>query len=686
MSTRDLLFEIGTEEIPARFMPKAMADLRAAMAEELGGASIASGEIIVKCTPRRLVLIVRALAERQEDRVEVAKGPLRAQAFDAEGRPTKAAEGFAKSRGITVGALQIKEVGKAEYVIAEVRLSGGATKDLLPELLERVVKRLSFPKSMFWADPEVRFARPVRWVVALFGDEHLAVSFGDVKSGENSRGHRFMGAGCVKVESLEQYEKAMIENYVVIDPARRQQMILDGVAAMEKELGAKVDVGAALLEENVHLAEYPVVFYGSFDESFLDIPEEVLTLSMAKNQRYFPVRGSDSRLRPYFVGVSNNLAKDMNIVREGNERVLRARLYDAAFFWKEDQQRSLDDLAERLKNVTYQAQLGSVYDKVQSVREIALWLTGHLGRDELNQYVDRAAAIAKSDLVTNMVYEFADVQGVIGREYARKAGEPEQVALAIFEQYLPRYSGDDLPSGDVGAILGLAERAFILAAIFKIGQEPTSSQDPYGLRRAARCINEILWGLDLDVDMSQLMERAFTVLAIDDDAQKRVFGFLRQRLQVQLREHGFSHEVTALVLQTTPAKPLQALRMARTMQRSSSEPWFDELITAAVRVKNILVKSEGPTAAVDPSKFTGNAERELDVKLTQLSGGVREALAAYNWEVLAAQLSELAPVIAKFFDEVLVMDENLEVRANRLALLKKCNEFFSLSGDFSLLK
>lgn len=686
MSERELLFEIGTEEIPARFMPKAMADLYSYMNEELEASSIAHGRISVRCTPRRLVIVVRNLSEMQSDSVETIKGPLRQQAFDADGKPTKAAEGFAKSRGLSVDDLKIAETGKAEYVVAEVRTSGTASIEVLPALLERVAKKLSFPKSMFWSDPTVRFARPVRWIIALFGTEPLSLTLGDVTSGENSRGHRFLGSDCIKIESLAIYEKAMRDNYVIVDPEERKKMILDGIATLEKELAAKIVVDEELLEENAHLVEYPIVFYGSFDTSFLEIPEEVLTLSMAKNQRYFPVRGADGKLMPYFIGVSNNKARDMKVVREGNERVIRARLYDAAFFWKEDQQKSLDDLAEKLRTVTYQIQLGSLYDKVQSVKDIALWLTNRLGMHDITDFVDRAATIAKADLVTNMVYEFADVQGVIGREYARKAGEPEEVALAIYEQYLPRFAGDVIPSGRVGAILGLAERAYILAAIFKIGQEPTSSQDPYGLRRAARCINEIIWGLELDTDIAELMEQACGRLSVDDATKKKIAEFLRQRLQVQLKERGLAHEVVALALQTTPTKPLQVLRMAETLQKSSGETWFADLITAAVRVKNILTKVGGVTAQVDASKLVLDAEKALYTKLTQVSDEARTALADDDWEKLAAILAGLAPVVGEFFNDVLVMDEDEDVRMNRLALLGRCQEFFLLVGDFSLLK
>ena len=643
----DLLFEIGTEEIPARFMPKALADLAQYAAEELDGAHIAHGEIKSECTPRRLVLKVKDVAERQDDAVEVSKGPLKAQAFDADGNPTKAAQGFARSRGVDVSALKVETIGNAEYVVAEKRTEGQPSAEVLPQLLEKLMHRLAFPKSMYWAEKTVRFARPVRWLVALYGDKPLEVAFGGVKSGTTSRGHRFMGKEAVEIKDTASYDAAMRENFVITDPEERKAMILAGVAEIEKELGAKVTVDPELLEENVHLNEYPIPFYGSFEKEFLDIPAEVLILSMAKNQRYFPVHGADGKLMPNFIGVSNNRAKDMSVVREGNERVLRARLYDAAFFWKEDQKKSLDAHAEELKNVTYQEKLGTVYDKVQRIKKLTLWLAETLKADVDMAKLSRACDLAKADLVTNMVYEFSDVQGIMGREYARKAGEPEEVALAIYEQYLPRYAGDELPSQMGGALLGIGERLDTLSAIYKIGMEPTSSQDPYGLRRAARTINELIWGLSLDIDLD---------------------------------------EAVALAVQTAPSRPLQLYRLAEVLTKAAGEPWFAELVTAAVRVKNLLAKAEGEPGKVDPSKFVADAERNLYEELEKLTGKAHEAVEKCDWETLAAIMAELAPVIAQFFNDVLVMDKDPEIRANRIALLSACQKFFMQIGDFSILK
>lgn len=682
----DLLFEIGTEEIPARFMARTLSDLSAFAEEELSGAHIPHGEVRSQSTPRRLVLTVAGVAERQDDAVEVFKGPMKDRAFDAEGRPTKAAEGFARGKGVEVSELKTQMIGSAEYIVAEKRTVGSETAAVLPALLEKIINRLSFPKSMYWADRNVRFARPVRWIVALYGSRPIEVSFGNVKSGTASRGHRFMGAEEVQIKDADSYAGAMRDNFVVTDPEERKKMIMDGIAEIEKELGAKVAVDPELLEENVHLNEYPIPFYGSFDNEFLDIPAEVLILSMAKNQRYFPVHDAAGKLMPNFIGVSNNRAKDMNVVREGNERVLRARLYDAAFFWKEDQQKSLDDRAEELKNVTYQEQLGSVYDKVQRIKKITLWLAEELGAKVDMKNLARACDLAKADLVTNMVYEFSDVQGVMGREYARKAGEPEEVALALYEQYLPRFAGDELPSQLDGALLGIGERLDTLTAIYKIGMEPTSSQDPYGLRRAVRTINELVWGLGLDIDMNKAIAKAAELLDADAATLTKIKDFAAQRQQVQLREKGESHEAVALAMQTSPNRPLQMFRLAEVLTRASGEPWFAELVTAAVRVKNLLSKAEGEPGTVDESKLAADSEKKLYEELSKLTGEAKSAVEGCEWEKLAATMAELAPVIAQFFGDVLVMDPDPAIRANRIALLKECSDFFMQIGDFSLLK
>lgn len=687
---RDLLFEIGTEEIPARFMTWVIAELDRLARAELAEMRVDFDELRTTGTPRRTVLYIKGLSERQEDFEETVKGPPRTQALDEKGEYTKAAIGFAKSRGVEVSDLRFETVKSVEYLFAVVRESGRKTEELLPELLSGLLKKLVFQKNMYWTtDPSVRFARPVRWLVALWGDRHIPVSFGPVQGGNASRGHRFMGSPSVVIGSAEEYMAIMERECVIVDHERRKRMIIEGVAQIEKEIGGTSDPDPELLEENAQLVEYPVPFCGGFDESFLDIPEEVLIATMKKNQRYFPVRGKDGKLLARFIGVSNNKARNMNVVRDGNERVLRARLYDAAFFWMEDLAVSLESRLPSLEKVLYQEQLGSIFDKVARVRKVAGWLAGELGENALAADVDRAALLSKADLVTAMVFEFPEVQGVMGREYAKRGGEREVVANAIFEQYLPRFAGDDLPKGKVGAIIGLCDRVDTMIGIHKVGLSPTGSQDPYGLRRAARCVNEILWGLAMDVDLGGLFAHGAQALGADEGVMAKVADFYRQRLHNQLRERGFTHGTTSLSVASMGHRPLQALRMLEAFEKVSEAEWFGALITSAIRVNNILAKlsdAERAAARLDAGKLSLPAEKELLRVLEEQSAVVSSALSRYDWEAVCAALAQLSPAISGFFDDVMVMDDNMDVRNNRLALLERCRELFDSIGDFSLLK
>jgi len=690
MSARDLLFEIGTEEIPARFMTRVIAELDKLARDELAALRIGFDELRTTGTPRRTVLYIKGLAEEQEDFEEVVKGPPKTQALDDKGEFTKAALGFAKSRGVEPDSLRFGEVKGIEYLFAVVRESGRKTEDLLPEILSGLPGKIVFPKSMYWtADPAIRFARPVRWLVALWGDQIIPVSFGGVGSGRVSRGHRFMGAQTVTIDSAESYEAAMERESVIVNHERRKEMIREGIAQIEREIGGHSAPDPELLEENAQLVEYPVPFRGSFEESFLDIPEEVLIATMKKNQRYFPVRNADGRLMPDFIGVSNNRARNMNVVRDGNERVLRARLFDAAFFWKEDLSRPLESRLPALEKVLYQERLGTVADKAARVRRVAGWLAQELGESALAADVDRAAVLSKADLVTAMVFEFPEVQGVMGREYAGRGGERPAVADALFEQYLPRFAGDDLPKGRVGAIIGLCDRTDTIIGIHKAGLSPSGSQDPYGLRRASRCINEILWGLSIDADLGKLFDRASEELECGAEVREKAMDFYRQRLYNQLRERGFTHGTTCLAVASMGHRPLQALRMPEAFDKVSGEEWFGSLITAAVRVSNILSKlpdGERASLKLDASGLRLPAEAELLRALEGVGGAVSSALVRDDWEAVCASLADLSPAISGFFDEVMVMDDDPTVRANRLALLEQCKRLFDSIGDFSLLK
>jgi glycyl-tRNA synthetase beta chain len=683
---RDLILEIGTEEIPSRFMPSALADIAKFAEEEFETQRIEHGRIEVMGTPRRLVLLVYNVASKQKDLSEEYKGPSWKAAFDSTGAPTRAAEGFAKSRGIPVENLECRSVNGVDYAFAVINHAGGDADALLPEMMKRIIVRLVFPKNMYWNDPTIRFARPIRWILCLIGAKTLDFEYNGLKSGRITRGHRFMGVQNVEVKSSDDYMNVMYDNWVIVDQKKREEKMRSGIAAIEKELDGVVELDPKLIQENLYLVEYPVTFYGSFDKKYLEIPEEVLTTSMKDNQKYFAVHDHAGNLMPCFVGVSNNLVPDMNLVREGNERVLRARLEDASFFWQEDLKRPLSARLDDLKNVVYQEKLGSVYDKTMKMVEIARKICELIGDKDDVKLVERAALLSKTDLVTSMVGEFPELQGIMGSKYALKNGENPRVAKALAEQYLPASAGGALPTDIVGAVVGIAERAFNMVGAYKLGFQPTGSQDPYGLRRAIRCINEILWGLQIDLDLTKLMTWLAADFSLDAQASASLEDFIKQRTLIQLKEKNYSHELTELALSVTGARPLQTLRLLEALSEVRKEEWFTSLVNAAVRVKNILAKSNDAAQTVNPSLFVKDAEAKLYASVNEALTPVEKSLAENNWNELMNTLAKLSPAVSEFFDDVMVMDDDLAVRANRQALLMLCENLFMRVGDLSKAK
>jgi len=696
MSTSDLVLEIGTEEIPSRFISPVLESMKALAVEDLSQLRVSSSGISVYATPRRLVLFVHGLADKQEDLVAMFKGPAMASAFDGSGNPTRAAEGFAKSKGTSVDQLEEIDVDGARYVAAKVCEEGKPTVALMQSFLPSLIAKLSFPKSMYWSNPSIRFARPIRWIVALYGEEVIPFTYGNVKSGRVSSGHRFLGNKNIEIRNTSEFLDKLYDNYVILDQEKRRQKLLAGVASLENERSGTVELDGELIEENLYLVEFPVPFAGSFSERFLEMPEEVLITTMKKNQKYFAVRTKEGKLTNSFIGVSNNRAMDMSIIREGNERVLRARLEDAAFFWGEDLKRPLAENVERLKSVVYQEKLGTVYDKVMETQKLAKWICDDLGMAEISKLVERAAFLAKADLVTHMVYEFPELQGIMGREYALANDEDKRVAAALYEQYLPKSSSDsvagasilgaNLPSDDVGAILGLAERIHVIVACHKAGLEPTGSQDPYALRRAARCVNEIIWHRKLDVDVENTVRTSAAANNVEADIVDKVFSFVEQRLLMQLKEKDYGHELIKLGISVTGHRPLQVLRLMEALNKVKDEPWFSALATSAVRVRNILSKAGDVSDTVDSNLAVKEAEKSLYDEVVKMEPVVEAILMENDWHGLTAALSELSPVVSGFFDSVMVMDQDEKIRANRLAILKRCNTLFEKIGDLGVLK
>ena len=691
MKTDDLILEIGTEEIPSRFIPPIMEFIKTTVTEDLSQLRVSSSDIRVFATPRRLVLFIHDLAEKQEDLVATFKGPTWESAFDAYGNATRAAMGFAKSKGVTVDKLEEINVDGVRYIAAEVREDGKLTECLLQDYLPSLIGKLVFPKNMYWSDPAIRFARPIRWIVALMGSEVVPFTYGNVKSGRVSSGHRFMGEKNITVKNTDEFLNRLYDNYVILDQDKRKQKLLAAIATLENEHDGYVELDPELVDENLYLVEYPVPFIGSFDERFLGMPEEVLITSMKKNQKYFAVRTKEGKLMNSFVGVANNRAMDMKVIKGGNERVLRARLEDAAFFWEEDRKHSLGENVERLKDIVYQEKLGSVYNKVMETQKLAKWLCEDLNMTEISALVERAAFLSKADLVTHMVYEFPELQGVMGREYAIINGEDKRVAVALYEQYLPKSSSESTktescPSDDVGAILGLAERIHIIVSCHKARLEPTGSQDPYALRRAARCINEIIWAKKLDVNVEDAVRTSSASNGVEAETVERILSFIEQRLLMQLKERGYKHELARLAISVTGCRPLQSLRLIEALNKVEDEPWFSDLITSAVRVRNILSKAGDVSDAVDQDLSMKEAEKSLYEGVLNMEPTVEAVLREHNWQKLTASLSELSPVVSGFFDDVMVMDPDKKIRENRLAILKRCNALFEKVGDLGVLK
>ena len=691
MPIKNVLLEIGTEEIPSRFIPDSLAAMKAKAESLFALNRIDFKDIKTYATPRRLVLIITGVNDSQNEQVEKFKGPPVSNAYDENGEPTKAAIGFAKSRGVDVNNLSEEEINGVKYVFAEIKQESKNTIDVLPEIMKSLIESLAFPKSMYWDKSGVKFARPIRWIAALADDKVIPFSYGGVVSGRLTSGHRFMGRKAIEIANASEFLDKLYDNNVILDQEKRLQKMRALIADLQKDLpgNLEVEMDEKILEENLYLVEYPVPFAGSFDERYLDIPEEVLTTSMKKNQKYLAVRNKDKkgRLANYFVGVSNNRVPDMNVIREGNERVLRARLEDAAFFWHEDRKIPLASYVERLKSVTYQEKLGSIYDKVMLTKKLALWLCGKYGFDDIAGFVDRAAYLSKADLVTSMVFEFPELQGVMGREYARSSGEDPRVALAIHEQYLPQTASDKVPTDDVGAVLGIAERLHIITACHKVGLEPTGSQDPYALRRAARCINEILFARKYSFDITEAIKESCSINEVNEEICSKILEFMKQRLQVQLRERGYDYELVALAVEVAGNVPYQALKLILALNEVMSSEWFTGLVSSAVRVKNILQKNSREIKAGEPDESLMNvkAEKDLFAEVSRLEAPVKYALEVYDWTELTHLLSELSPVVAAFFESVMVMDKDERVRANRLALLAKCNKLFQETGDLSAL-
>ena len=690
---RDLLVELGTEEIPAGFLARALAELTGAVPAALAAARLAHGAVQIWGTPRRIALAVAELSARQPDVSERVVGPPVGAAYDKSGAPTRAATAFADKNGVAVAELEKSEVAgkKGQYVVCTRREPGRPALEVLPGLLAQLLGGIAWPKVMRWGGGH-SFVRPVHWLVALYGGEVVGLDFAGVRAGRTSRGHRFLGPprGIELDGSAAAYVAALREAHVIVEPDRRRIMITAELARIEKETGARVRRDDALLDEVTNLVEYPVAVCGSFDRSFLEVPEEVVVSAMRAHQRYFAMEDDSGRLQSRFVTIAGTVVQDVAVVRQGNERVLAARLADASFFFREDQKHTPDQFAARAGGVVFQKKLGTIAQKVERVARLSDLIAAQVGADRAT--VARAAALCKFDLATAMVGEFPDLQGVMGRRYAELAGEDERVSLAVAEHYMPRGVRDDTPPSTVGAIVGLADRLDTLLRCFDVGLAPSGSADPYGLRRAALGILRILaardWRLSLDVLLEQAAAPAGGLGQAADATRGQVLEFLRTRLRGQLTEiDGLAADCVDAALAAGFADVPDARTRAAALSRLRARADFEPLAAAFKRVANIL-KGETPDLAdgqPDPAVFVEEDERALWGSFNEIRGRVESRLGERDYGGALQILSELKAPVDRFFDKVLVMDDDPRVRSNRLALLGRINATFTRIADFRQL-
>ncbi|MFH1533094.1 MAG: glycine--tRNA ligase subunit beta [Pseudomonadota bacterium] len=683
--TAELIIEIGTEEIPARMAPSGMRMMEAGFRKGLKAAEMDPGALRTYVTPRRLTLHVPALPVRQADKIEEKRGPAVQTAFGPDGAPTQAAEGFARSVGLPVVELGRLETDKGTYLLAKKEVKGRPLTDFLPAVIIETIQGLRFPRSMHWGAEDVVFVRPIRWIVAIFDGEVVPLTYGDVSTGRITQGHRFHGKGPIEVGGFEKYVADLEENGVTLDPEIRTRKIREGLAALEAETGLTVVPDEGLLQEVTHLVEHPSVLRGGFDENYLELPREALITSMRNHQKYFAIQEADGRLAPVFGVVANTTTRDPAVVARGNERVLRARLEDAMFFLLDDRKKTLEAFLPGLEGQLFMTGLGTMAEKSTRVSALAGKLASKVAPAEAGAAA-RAGLLCKADLATSMVYEFAELQGLMGREYARYHGEAEAVALGIFEHYLPKGADDDLPGSDVGALVAVADRLDTLAGTFGLGLIPTSTKDPYALRRAALGLLRILidrrWGLPLDALYRLAVEgfdRNFTTSA--DALVTKLSEFTAMRLKVHLSAGHATELVDAAMAPGYDVVP-DVVRRVEAIEALRGRPDYEPLILAFKRVLNITRKQEVATA-VDASRFEDAQEGVLWAAFNDVSSQVDAACDAGDFPAALELLTSLKPVIDTYFDDVMVMCDDEALRANRLATMAAIGERFLKVADFT---
>lgn len=710
-----LLFEIGTEEIPAKFMPGILKQLKELAAAKMQELRIPFEDITVYGTPRRMAFIAGGVAETQADVVVEAKGPSVKIAY-VSGAPSKAAQGFARGQGVDVKDLVVRD----NYVYAVKHLAGQPVVELLPGLLMDILTSLSFPKTMRWADYEFRFVRPIRWMVALFGDQIIPVEICGVKSGKFSMGHRFMQQslkaaaesqgllsaalskvgnkvysalagvkGAVEIPSAGDYKKVMYDNFVMVDQDERRALILQQIKDLAAQNGGEAEINEDLLEEVNYLVEWPTALCGKFEEKFLSLPKECIITPMREHQRYFPVLDEDGNLLNKFITVRNGGSEHLDIVTHGNERVLRARLSDAEFFFNEDRATKLEDRLEKLKTVSFQEGLGNMYDKSERLVKMAEMLRFAINTPVDEEELRRCALLCKTDLVTGMVIEFTELQGVMGREYALLDGEKPEVATGIFEHYLPRFAGDALPATTIGRIVGIGDKLDNICATFSRGLAPTGSQDPYALRRQALGVINILLDANYHISLAKIIAGTLYLLDIKPEETGKlvpqIMEFFKQRLRNLLMDQGIRYDVIDAVFADKRNDDMVDLAvrckvLAAYVEAGNAEP----LVQVSVRVSNLCKKIE-KEVAISGALFKDESENKLHEVVAAVSKEIIPEIVLYDYAAVLKAGEKVIEPVNTFFDNVMVMDEDENVKNNRLAMLEEVRGIVNAVGDLSLL-
>ena len=685
---KELLLEIGTEEIPAGFVPQALMDLEALAKKELEASRIDFSGTKTLGTPRRLVLAIESVSEKQRDEETRKIGPSKQAAFDAKGNPTEAAIGFAKGQSVPVESLTVVQTEKGEYVCAVKKESGRPTAELLSSLLPKWILSIPFQKSMRWADIPIRFVRPIHWILALFGGEVVPFEVNPIRSGNVTYGHRFMNPGPLTVKDFQSYLQKTREAFVIVDPLERKRKIEDEMIREGARVSGRVLKDEDLLDEVSFLVEYPVALCGGFDHKFLSLPREILIHSMKEHQRYFPLVDDHGVLLPHFVCVSNIMPKNREVVVKGNEKVLKARLSDAAFFFEDDLKIPLEKRLDQLKKVVFQAKLGTSYEKVMRFKELALWMAERID-PKLRDAVERASLLCKADLVTGMVGEFPKLQGVVGREYARLSKEKPEVAEAIYEHYFPGFAGDRLPSSPIGDIVSVADKMDTIVGCFGVGLVPTGTADPFGLRRQALAIIRIMLEKQYSLSLRGLIEESGKQLKEKmerpfEEVKQEVLDFFRVRYQNFLLDKGYPFDVTDAVLSISFDELLDVQGRIDALRKAREWKDFESIVIAFKRAMNIL-KGSPPKKEMNLSLFAEAVEKNLYQAFVLAKEKISTSLSAKDNEAALLEMTRMKKPIDDFFDGVMVMVEDEAIRNNRLALLDEIGKVFLRIADFSKL-